>query len=595
MQTIVENPINTSRTLFTSWHLLGSQRRELLRVLAASICISLIDTLSVGLFGPFIASIITPDLIKMRAWYQWAANLIGMSDASPVATMAVILIGVFIVKLVGATLLLRYIFDFCSRLDRHLRHQLLERYYAIDLSHLAQSSSANIVQAVHGYTSQFAYGLVGAQLRSFTEVLIGVAILLYLLYLNPLVLLMLVLLVGCLITAYDRFIKKRIHSYGQESSRLGEVLIRSVQQVAMGIREIRVYGVDKRLLGVAKDAASRASTLSARYQWFQAIPKYLIEFSLMVTVCLLVLLMQRQSMPREEMFALMGVFGVAIMRLTPAANYVLSALSQLRFIDFVVNQLAEALLIKPAEKKMDAESGGLSLEKFESIELKCIGFRHAPHSRDLFSGVSLHICHGDSIGLIGPSGGGKTTLAELILGLRQPTSGEVLINGVASTNYRNSEKFRHVAYIPQQMFMVEGTITDNVSLLDDGPNVKDRVRIAVSSAQLSDYVSELPQGLDTPCGENGAMLSGGQRQRIALARAFYHKRSVLVMDEATSALDYETEKEIIREVRALKGSVTLVVIAHRLETVQDCDRIFRVADGKVVEVSRDEVEKLHSR
>ena len=564
-------------------------------MLAGSIFIGLIEALSVGLFGPFIASIITPELIKDRAWYQWIANLVGMSNSSPVATMAFILIGVFMVKLLTATLLLRNVFNFCSRLDRRLRHQLLERYFAIDLSHLANSSSANIVQVVHGYTSQFAYGLVGAQLRSFSEVLIGFAILFYLLYLNPLVLLILMLLVGGLVMVYDRILKKRIHNYGQESSRLGDVLIRSVQQVAMGIREIRVYGVDKRLLDIAKDAADRASNLSARYQWFQAIPKYLIEFSLMATVCLLVLFMQRQSLPKEEMFALMGVFGIAIMRLTPAANYVLNALSQLRFIDFVVNKLAEDLLKEPAAKQMYTEANGLMLEKFESIELKCLGFRHTPHSRELFSGVDMQIRHGDSIGLIGPSGGGKTTLAELILGLRQPSSGEVLINGVANAHYRNSEKFRHFAYIPQQMFMVEGSLIDNVSLLDDGVDVKNRVDIAVSSAQLSDFIHQLPQGLDTPCGENGAMLSGGQRQRIALARAFYHKRSVLVMDEATSALDYETEKEIIREVRILKGSVTLVVIAHRLETVQDCDRIFRVADGKVVEVSREELGMMHSK
>ncbi len=564
-------------------------------MLAGSTFIGLIEALSVGLFGPFIASIITPELVKDRVWYQWIVNLVGMQNSSPVATMAFILVGVFMVKLVTATLLLRNIFNFCSRLDRRLRHQLLERYFAIDLSHLAKSSSANIVQVVHGYTSQFAYGLVGAQLRSFSEVLIGFAILIYLLYLSPLVLMILILLVGCLVLAYDRILKKRIHNYGKESSRLGDVLIRSVQQVAIGIREIRVYGVDKRLLGIAKDAADQASNLSARYQWFQAIPKYLIEFSLMVTVCMLVLFMQRQSMPKDEMFALMGVFGIAIMRLTPAANYVLNALSQLRFIDFVVNKLAEALLKEPTAKQMDAEVDCLSLEKFESVELKRLGFRHNPDSRELFSGVDLHICHGDSIGLIGPSGGGKTTLAELILGLRQPTSGEVLINGVASARYCNYEKFRHFAYIPQQMFMVEGSLIDNVSLLDSGVNVKKDVDIAVSSAQLSEFIRQLPQGLDTQCGENGAMLSGGQRQRIALARAFYHNRSVLVMDEATSALDYETEKEIIREVRILKGSVTLVVIAHRLETVQDCDRIFRVADGKVVEVSSEERRMLQSR
>jgi ABC-type multidrug transport system fused ATPase/permease subunit len=591
----VKNLNSASQTLLTSWQLLGSQRRELPLVLAASIFIGLIEVLSVGLFGPFIASIITPELIMHRAWYQWVANLIGMSNSSPVATMALILIVVFMVKLVTATLLLRNIFNFCSRLDCRLRHQLLERYFKIDLSQLARSSSSNIVQVVHGYTSQFAYGLVGTQLRSFSELLIGFAILMYLLYLSPLVLMILILLIGCLVMVYDRILKKRIHNFGQESSRLGEVLIRSVQQVAAGIREIRVYGIDKRLLNIAKDAAEQSSNLSARYQWFQAMPKYLIEFSLMVTVCLIVLFMQRQSMPKEEMFALMGVFGIAIIRLTPAANYVLNALSQLRFIDFVVNELAEALLKDPPETQMDDEVDGLSLEKFESMELKSLGFRHTPHSQELFSGVDLHIRQGDSIGLIGPSGGGKTTLAELILGLRQPTSGEVLINGIANTEYRNSEKFRHFAYIPQQMFMVQGSIIDNVSLLDDGVNVENRVDIAISSAQLSDYIQQLPQGLETPCGENGAMLSGGQRQRISLARAFYHKRSVLVMDEATSALDYETEKEIIREVRILKGKVTLIVIAHRLETVQDCDRIFRVGDGKVEEVSREKLEMRNLR
>lgn len=591
----MEKPGNTSQTLRTSWRLLGSQRQELPQVLAASIFIGIIETLSVGLFGPFIASIITPEQIKVRGWYQWATNLIGMPDASPVATMAVILIGVFMVKLVGSTLLLRYIFSFCARLDRSLRHQLLEHYFAIDLANLAKSSSANRVQAVHGYTSQFAYGLVGGQLRSFTELLIGATILLYLIYLNPLVFLMLMLLVGFLVMAYDRILKKRIHNYGKESSRLGEVLIRSVQQVTMGIREIRVYGVDKRFLDIAKDAADRDSKLNASYQWFQIIPKYLIEFYLMVTVCLLILFVQRQSLPKDEIFAVMGVFGIAIIRLTPAANYVLSTMSHLRFIDFAVNKLAEVLLKEPIDNKMDAEADGLSLEKFDSIELKCLGFRHAPQSRELFSRVDLHIRQGDSIGLIGPSGGGKTTLAELILGLRQPTSGEVLINGVANFRYRNSERFRHFAYIPQQMFMVEGSLIDNVSLLDNGLNIEEMVDIAVSSAQLSDFIRQLPQGLGTSCGENGAMLSGGQRQRIALARAFYHKRSVLVMDEATSALDYETEKEIIREVRLLKGRVTLVVIAHRLETVQDCDRIFRVADGRVVEVSREELGVLHSR
>lgn len=589
-----ENKISPINTLRTSWYLLGEQRREVPLVLTASILMGVIDAGSIALFGPFVSSVIAPDHVRGNIWYQWAAGLIGMADAKPVTTMAVILICIFMIKLFGATLLLRSIFNFCARLDCRLRHDLLERYYDIDLAQLAKSSSAKLVQAVHGYAAQFAYGLVGVQLRAFTEVLIGLAILIYLLYLSPWVLLTLASLVGCLIIVYDRILKKRIHDFGQESAKSEEVLIRSVQQVALGIREIRVYGVGKRMLLNAKDAADRTSDLNARYQWYQALPKYLIEFSLMVTVCLLVLLIQHERMSTDEMFALMGVFGIAVVRLTPAANYVLGALSQLRFLDFAVSQLAEALLGRSADSQVnDGES--LSLEKLHSIELKSVSFRHGPDSKELFSNVNFRINQGDSIGLIGPSGGGKTTLAELIVNLRKPSKGEVLINEVSANRYRDEDRFRHFAYIPQQLFLVDGSLIDNVSLLDDAPDVVQRVNVAVSSAQLSKYVSQLQRGLEARSGENGTMLSGGQRQRIALARAFYHRRSLLVMDEATSALDYETEKEIIREVRALKGSVTLVIIAHRIETVLDCDRIYRVAEGRVVEVSREEVAKLNAR
>ena len=586
---------NTLQILKTSWRLLGHHQRSLPWVLFISIFIGLLDMLGVALFGPFVASIITPDVIKERAWYQFIANYSGMAGENPTLTMAVIMVAVFSLRLFSAILLLRKIYRYCSLVDRDLRYRLMARYYSIDLSYLAESSSANVVQMVHGFTAQFAYGLVGGQLRSFTEILIGIAILLYLFYLNPVALLLLVLLVMGLIIIYDHLLKKRIHNYGYENIRLGKILIRAVQQVAMGIREIRIYGVDGRLLNAAKEAAAQSAKLQSHYQWLQALPKYLIEFFLMTTVCLLVLFLQQQDMAKEEMFALMGVFGIAMMRLTPAANYVITVLSQLRFMDHVVGELAKALLHDPISNQETLKAQGPSLQKIDHIEFKQLGFQHKESEKPVLNNVNLSIRHGDSIGLIGPSGGGKTTLAELILGLRQPTSGTILINNVPSTQYQDAEKFRHFAYIPQQVFLLDGSFSDNISLFDDGGDVKQRVETAIQNAQLAEYINQLPQGIDSVCGENGAKLSGGQRQRIALARAFYFKRFILVMDEATSALDYDTEKEIIREVRELKGKVTLLVIAHRLEAILDCDRIFKVADGGVVELSAQDIALLRSQ
>ena len=202
--------------------------------------------------------------------------------------------------------------------------------------------------------------------------------------------------------------------------------------------------------------------------------------------------------------------------------------------------------------------------------------------------MSLTIRRGESIGLIGPSGGGKTTLAELILGFWEASSGAVRVNGVPRASFKPASIRKHFAYIPQQLFLLDASIADNISLLDSGPaaEVRQRVLDATSAAQLGPHLATLPEGIDSRCGENGSRLSGGQRQRIALARAFYHNRSVLVMDEATSALDYDTEREIIEEIRALKGHVTMIIIAHRIETVADCDRWFRVEGGRVEEIDR---------
>jgi ABC-type bacteriocin/lantibiotic exporter with double-glycine peptidase domain len=297
--------------------------------------------------------------------------------------------------------------------------------------------------------------------------------------------------------------------------------------------------------------------------------------------------MQREQMPREEMLALMGVFGIAVMRLTPAANYVLNSLAQLRFSHFVVDRLIDDLDIeRSAPPKTHGTGPKQHAVEFSELELNQLSFRFNAESREILSNVNLSIRKGDSIGLIGPSGGGKTTLAEIMLGLWRPTAGNVSFNGRPVGEYDSAVLMRHFAYIPQQLFMIDGTLAENISLLDPASDAKQRAELAANAAQLRSHVSTLPLGLDTPCGENGAQLSGGQRQRVALARAFYHRRSVLIMDEATSALDYDTEREIIQEIRALKGKVTLIVIAHRLETVMDCDRIYRVANGAVTEIEK---------
>jgi ABC-type bacteriocin/lantibiotic exporter with double-glycine peptidase domain len=223
-------------------------------------------------------------------------------------------------------------------------------------------------------------------------------------------------------------------------------------------------------------------------------------------------------------------------------------------------------------------------QPFEVLELRSINYRYTKSSPLVLKDVSIKIKLGDSIGIIGTSGSGKTTLLDVILGLLEPQDGEIIFNGKKVSSDILIGWRSQCAYLPQEVFLIDNSIRRNVALGIKDVDINEKhVLEALRSAQLLEFLEQLPEGLDTILGEHGVRLSGGQRQRVALARAFYHQRNILVLDEATSALDNETEQEIVEEIKYFKGEKTIIVIAHRLTTVHHCDRIFRLENGRIIE------------
>jgi ABC-type multidrug transport system fused ATPase/permease subunit len=581
-------------------YLLGENARTLPFVLFSSLLIGVFDTFGVSLIAPFVLSVLSPEVITNNYYYNATVNFFGINDVHPVILMAFGIVFAFLIKLIVSGIVLAQIYDFCSNIDRSLRARLLDRYYSMTLSNLSGENSSTFVQAVHGYTAQFAYGLVALQLRIITESIIGTVILIYLFFLHPTGLALLCAGVACIVSVYYLIFRKRVRQFGRDSALAGEMLIKSVQQIVFGMREIRVYGVEERLLGLAKRAANSFASASARYQWVASLPKYMIEFFLIAGIAVFVVVMHFDELPKQNIVSFLAVFGVAVVRLAPVANQLINGLIQLRFNSFVIERLSALLSPSPpiiplGDSSVEPPvSKKRSEDNIEVIELEAVQFRYEGRPDQVLKDASLTIHRGESIGLIGPSGGGKTTLAEIILGFWEPSSGAVKVNGLPRASFADWDLRRHFAYIPQQLFLLDSSIADNISLMDPRPaaDVRQQVLQAAEAAQLGAHLATLPLGIDTHCGENGAKLSGGQRQRVALARAFYHNRSILIMDEATSALDQTTEQEIIEEIRALKGHITMIVIAHRLETVADCDRWFRVQGGYVTEVERCEIEGL---
>jgi ATP-binding cassette, subfamily B, bacterial PglK len=282
----------------------------------------------------------------------------------------------------------------------------------------------------------------------------------------------------------------------------------------------------------------------------------------------------------------LGVFGIASLRLKPLASMISNSLSQLRYNRHGVSLLyADVCLLKQKGKLKKIPNTTLKIVKdFREFSINNISFYY-PNTKILaLKGLSLTICANDSIGLIGASGSGKTTLVNIILGLLEPQEGELLYNGNSLSEESLKDWRSQVAYLPQEVFLIDNSLRCNIAFGEGNDEIDEKLlKEALRKARLAKLVEELPKGVHTHIGEHGVRLSGGQRQRVALARAFYNKRNVLVMDESTSALDIETEKQIVEEIKHLKGQVTMIVIAHRLATAQQCDRIYRLDQGSIVE------------
>jgi len=270
------------------------------------------------------------------------------------------------------------------------------------------------------------------------------------------------------------------------------------------------------------------------------------------------------------------------MRLMPSTSLLAHAVVCIRHNSNTVSLLYDDYIQGLPSNSSLVDSDKLkSVKKFRLLEIDNLAFRHKGQAEYLFKDVNLTIKAGEAIGIIGPSGSGKSTLAELILGLIDAGEGSININGNSISDCKDSWQ-SHLAVIPQKIFLLDETIATNVTLEFDQNKIDmSKLKKSLAMASIDNYVESLPNGILTEIGENGTFLSGGQQQRLVLARAFYHERNFIVMDEATSALDSETEAKVISEIMSLKSEITMFIIAHRMSTIEHCDHVFEVANGKI--------------
>ncbi len=566
--------------------LVGESKKKLPWFIILFLLSSVLDLASIGLIAPYVALIIDPEFFSKGEAYLILTTIGAPKDHKDlIIFISTALVIVFLFKTIAGILIQKSILDFSFQQEVNLRSLLMKSYQSLDYSDYLRRNSAEYIHTIQTLTRQFA-NMLQLILRLFSEVLVGIVIFAMLAWrdVNALGLLV-VLLLGVMIT-YDFIFRSRLLKYGQLSNKFSTKMIQGINEGIKGMKEVRILGNQDYFYNIVHNNAKQYAEVELSNSLISSAPRFILELVLIVFVVVLVIVSLMSGQDMNALLPTLSMFGVAAMRLTPAANLMVSGFAQIRYNRHGIHMLYSDFLKLDSiwnDNEIMSSKEEAKNEIFEQVELKNLQYSYPGSSHKVISDITLTISSGESIGFIGSSGSGKTTLIDLMLGLLQPNSGSIMFNGKNIKSDLVSWQ-KKVAYLPQQVFLIDDTLRSNIALGLDNSEIDDvKIESAIYHSRLTELVSQLVSGVDTLIGENGTRLSGGQRQRVALARAFYFNRDVLIMDESTSSLDSKTEEEIVSEIQALKGKKTIIVIAHRLTTLQNCDVIYRIDKGKIVE------------
>lgn len=558
--------------------------------------ISVLEVVGTGMIGPFIAVATNPSLVKTNQWLSLAYRQFSFSSEQHfLLVLGVLVLIAFYVKAFLSFEAQKAVFKFGYTLKGNLSYKLLKAYLEAPYSFHLRINSATLTQNVIGTTDNVCIGVIMPLLTAISNAAITLALILLLIKASAMALILIALLLP-IVVGLIKLLRSRLAFWSREGWGASSEMIRILNHSLGGLKETRVIGCESYFEHQMDQQAKRYAENLTLTQGYGNLPRFVIEaFMITFLVSFTLLFINLNQGKGQNLTAILGIFALASIRLLPAISNLVSNVNTFRSNTFAIDKLffdfkeIEKGDILPESSfgdrsaNIEFNSSDKHLLSFkERIALENLVFQYPDASRKSLDQISLIIQKGQSIGLIGKSGAGKTTLVDVLLGLFTPQSGDIKVDGVSV--YSNLRAWQNMlGYVPQSIFLIDDTLERNIAFgVPDHLINQNRLRKAVEMAQLNEVVEQLPQGLQTVVGERGVLLSGGQRQRVGIARVLYHEREILVFDEATAALDNETEHLITEATKSLSGTKTIIIIAHRLSTVEHCDRIYQLEQGQIL-------------
>ncbi|WP_420457519.1 ABC transporter ATP-binding protein [Rubrivirga sp.] len=546
---------------------------------------ALFDVVGVGAIPAFVGVISMPDKLLEYAPVRAVYDGLGMGSTDEmVMWAAAALIVIFLAKNLYLAFLTYIRARYNSGRRLSISNRLFRAYLRSPYTFHLQRNTAELLRNTNSESGSVISGALSPVMTLAQEVLTLAFVFVLLMLVEPMVTLVVFGVLGSVTVAFYRATRTKIGEYAKESQKHRKLSVQAVNQGLGGFKDARILGRERFFLASYSTSTSFQAEADRFKAVVSALPGLFLETIAVAGMLGVSALLVAQDRPLESIIPTLTLLGVAIVRLMPSFQRIAGNVNSLKWgekaVEAVYNDLVELEGQEKERRARQTASGPIAFER--EIRFERLDYQYPGQAGHALRGVSLTIPKGAAVGFVGPSGAGKTTIVDVLLGLLDPQAGRVLVDGVDIQGALASWQ-RKIGYIPQSIYLTDDTVRGNVAFGMDVDEIDDNaVWRALDAAQLRETVEALPKGLDTVVGERGIRFSGGQRQRVGIARALYHSPEVLVMDEATSALDNQTERQFVEALERLQGNHTLVVIAHRLSTVRNCDTLFMLDHGRLV-------------
>ena len=559
-----------------------NQKIKCILLFIGSTIASAFEIIGIGSIPVFVMIIVDINTLKSKLPSFVDQSLFDQFNQNQIALWgAIILTIIFLIKNLYLILMVYWQGKVQISIRTGIRLKLFNSYIGAPYTFHLQRNPAELVR---GFTDDVTHAasLIVQFIILFREVLLLIMIFALLFYADPFVSFAVFSFLTIFISLFYFFTKTKLENIGKALQYLSTITFKILSQSFGSIKEVKLLNKEKYLVGTLKPNLAKIDKNAIIRYIFKALPRPFLEVISVMTVVVISTIFVFMEKSTASIIPIISLLAVSIVRLLPAFNTISSSLiaiksvtPQFNYVSKTISELKNVNIVLDQAKEKE-------IKFFKDIFIKGVNFRYENTNTYSIIDINLSIKNGKKIGFIGNSGAGKSTLVNLLLGLLQPTNGEILVDGKdISKNLKSWQS--QLGYVPQDIYLLDDTIKNNIVFFSNTNLNSDHVSNAIKLAQLEGFINNLPNGKETIVGNIGIRLSGGQKQRIGIARALYHNPSVLVLDEATSSLDIENEQKIMNEIFSLGQSKTLIIITHRHQTVKNCDIVFLLDKGKLID------------